>query len=211
MLAYSPHITVLTETWLHEGVSDAEIVPRNFTVYRRDRPSRGGGVAVILSTHVMVTPLKQIDDHESLCLKLSVFGNSIILLAAYRSPTSDDDFLSKIYDFCVEYSGSRLILTGDFNLPNINWSKLSSSSSSDHVVFDLMLACDLEQAVNVPTRVQNHASSILDLVFYSKCLSEVHVSVDDGLSDHKLVFFTCSLGNQPDNMHGKQKVFKKFF
>lgn len=74
----------------------------------------------------------------------------------------------------------------------------------------MMLACDLDQAVSVPTRIQEQTASILYFVFHSKCLSDVHVSVDDGLSDHKLVLFTCRVVNQPEQMPVKQRVFKNF-
>ena len=42
-------IFALTETWLSDSFCDGEILPSHFTVYRRDRSSRGGGV--VLAVH----------------------------------------------------------------------------------------------------------------------------------------------------------------
>lgn len=36
----------IIETWLNEGVSDAEVKIQGFRMYRRDRGTRGGGVLV---------------------------------------------------------------------------------------------------------------------------------------------------------------------
>lgn len=57
---------MISETWLHSGILDEEIVPPDYVIYRRDRGSRGGGVAVIAKRAVSVTLLEQIDQHESL-------------------------------------------------------------------------------------------------------------------------------------------------
>lgn len=175
LLTYAPHITVLTETWLNDNHSDEDIVPESYKIIRRDRPNRGGGVAVVLNTHTTTILLDQIEDHESLCLQLNVFGNTIILIAVYRPPSSEVEFLTKLYDYSLKHSKNHLIIAGDFNLPNINWAKLRSPCFSDQVVFDIMLACDLDQAVRTPTRVLENAASILDLVFHSKGFSNVYL------------------------------------
>lgn len=210
LLTHDPHVTILTETWLHSDICDEDLVPNSYKVYRRDRPSLGGGVAIILKTEIPVLILEQIEDHESLCIEINSFGNKLIIFAVYRSPSSSPDFLPKLYDNAIKYSKNRVIIAGDFNLPNINWSKLSSPCQTDHTVFEMMLACNLAQAVNTPTRVQSNTSSILDLVFHSMSLYDACASVEDGLSDHKLVLFTCRLNGQYSPMNEKQKVVKDF-
>ena len=37
-------LIAFTETWLHEEILDTEIALPEFNIYRKDRPSRGGGV-----------------------------------------------------------------------------------------------------------------------------------------------------------------------
>lgn len=144
-------MTVISETWLHDGIPDSDIVPPSHHIHRRDRLSHVGGVAVVLRCNVSADPLDQIDGHESLCLRISCNGKSFILIAVYRAPCADSSFLTKLYDHIIRFSKNNIIIAGDFNLPNIIWPSLSSPSSDDHLVFDIMLACNLNQAVNIPT------------------------------------------------------------
>ena len=39
-----PDIIGVTETWLSDKISDNEILPHNYSIIRKDRQSRGGGV-----------------------------------------------------------------------------------------------------------------------------------------------------------------------
>jgi hypothetical protein len=40
------HLLTLSETWLSSDILDSEIDIVGYTLYRRDRKTRGGGVAV---------------------------------------------------------------------------------------------------------------------------------------------------------------------
>ena len=42
----------ITETWLSSTVLDNEILPSNFSLYRKDRESRGGGVLIAVNSLV---------------------------------------------------------------------------------------------------------------------------------------------------------------
>ena len=42
----------VTETWLTDMIFDLEILPTNFTIYRKDRNSRGGGVMIAISNKI---------------------------------------------------------------------------------------------------------------------------------------------------------------
>ena len=41
-----PDIIVGTESWLRPDIMNSEIFPSNYTVYRRDRDTSGGGVFI---------------------------------------------------------------------------------------------------------------------------------------------------------------------
>lgn len=43
-------IVMGTESWLDDTVSDVEIFPPGFTVYRKDRNRHGGGVFLLISS-----------------------------------------------------------------------------------------------------------------------------------------------------------------
>lgn len=42
-------INIGTETWLNASITDSEIFPSNYNVYRKDREKTGGGVLVAIS------------------------------------------------------------------------------------------------------------------------------------------------------------------
>jgi len=58
---YSNSVDILgvTETWLTDSIYDQEILPTNFTIYHKDRDSRGGGVMIAVrnNIHSELTPL----------------------------------------------------------------------------------------------------------------------------------------------------------
>lgn len=72
---------------------DQDLVPPAYEMYRRDRASRGGGVAVLVKTGINVTRLPDVENTESICLRLSLFNKSFVLYAVYRPPNSLPDYL----------------------------------------------------------------------------------------------------------------------
>lgn len=130
LLLYDPHVCVITETWLNEFIRDDEVVSLDYQLYRRDRGSRGGGVAVVARKGVDVQVLDQIDNHESLFLRVALFGITFVLGAVYRPPESDSSYLNQLYDYALKFQEKNVILTGDFNLPLIDWQKLSYGGST---------------------------------------------------------------------------------
>lgn len=47
-----PSVITLSETWLHDGISNNEIHLDDYVLYRADRGSRGGGVATYVSSNL---------------------------------------------------------------------------------------------------------------------------------------------------------------
>ena len=45
-------LRAITETWLSNSILNGEILPSNYTIYRRDRASRGGGVLLAVKDHL---------------------------------------------------------------------------------------------------------------------------------------------------------------
>lgn len=48
LMLYDPHVTVISETWLNTDIPDCDIFPPSYNSFRRDRVSRGGGVAILV-------------------------------------------------------------------------------------------------------------------------------------------------------------------
>lgn len=107
-------MTIITETWLTGEINDNQVIPSSHKIFRRDRSSRG--VAIVLISSIDAVLLDQIDDHESLFLRVNVCGSSVILCAVYRPPSSPADFLLRLYDHLLRFQNNNGILSGDFNL-----------------------------------------------------------------------------------------------
>ena len=117
--------------------------------------------------------------------------------AVYRPPDCPTPSFKKVLDKLQAFIDDKLeenceiYLTGDFNLPNLEWNTMTTNGSQGkatkeaaELLLDFMSKNFLSQIVNQPTRGNN----ILDLVLTNR----VHyicetTSTDTSLSDHNLV------------------------
>ena len=131
LFTYDPDIVVATETWLSPEISSSEIFPKEFnmTCYRNDRKSRGGGVLIAAKPGLVITPLPDIQsDCEIVWVKVQIKNCKTLYLAAfYRPPDSDIDYLAGLNTSLQKVDHTKNIwVTGDFNLPDINWAVTSA-------------------------------------------------------------------------------------
>ena len=120
---------------------------------------------------------------------------TILVGVFYRPPSTDLNYMQQLEKSLSMIEGNRnnltLVLLGDFNFPNINWSALSPSTLCNDGISAYF--CDiiddnfLHQMINVPTRGGN----ILDLVLVNKPELMLSMKVREGLanSDHDSIDF----------------------
>lgn len=212
MLTYHPHLLIITETWLRTDVSDDEITPQGYRIYRKDRSSRGGGVAIIFKETLQVERLADIPDLECVIVKVDTGDLKFIVGAFYRPPGTDEAFFDKLNEFlCMVHScSSNIIVGGDFNVPSVIWDTdfpVPSSNAAKRLV-DIVLFHDLTQLVKQPTRVQNATATTLDLFFVSNSMLRrvADTNVLDGISDHKLVYMCINLNDVPKGKREERVV-----
>ena len=202
---YDLDIVCLTETWLNETISNLEILPYGYNMFRNDRQNRMGGGTLIavksnLSSRVVITAPISLE-----CIAVEVDLSSsltALFINCYRPPNGDKDFnhnLKTLLDTLNLEKYWGVFLLGDFNYPNINWidgSGFTNSISSDDQCFaNLMMDLYLFQLVAQPTRNEN----ILDLVLTN--LPRVISSIESGPScaeiglpsDHYPVIFDINV------------------
>lgn len=190
---YDPHVITITETWLRPEIQDQELVPPNYKIICRDRDARGGGVAVVIKADIDCVQMPGIPTHESVWCQIKLDNTMIILGAVYRPPNSPISYLEDIQLYLegLRIRSSRIIISGDFNLPGIDWSELSAQSREKtqcELLLEIAFSHDLQQVVQGCTRIVGKTGSILDLVFLDGRFEEYDVSIEAGLSDHKLVY-----------------------
>lgn len=198
IFTYDPHVIMISETWLHEGIQNSEVVPPNYRLIRKDRCSRGGGVAIAIKENFVYQLMERVGNTESVWCKLNFFGAWITLGTVYKKPGSSSEELTEIIDYLIANTNARtkLVIGGDFNAPNVSWSQDGVASLGTNVsesLLELAFSRGLRQVVTEPTRVTGTSCSLLDLLFVSNDFDDCNVFVHDGISDHKMVFFKCNM------------------
>ena len=122
-------IVCLTETWLNQSISDFEIMPTGYDIYRKDRQNRtsGGGLigikSSLSSSQVCFTDLPSEFEVVMVEIENLKFKRKIIIMSCYRPP-NDPRFVThfinalNLVDFNNYHS---VVFMGDFNFPNIHW------------------------------------------------------------------------------------------
>ena len=162
------YIYCICETWLSDFVYDHEILPINFTIYRKDRPSRGGGIFVAVSNVFDSVHLSSPADLEIVTIQ---FGccRDLVLCTSYVPPNSSDTYLLALLNYFTDLLSTfhHCIFVGDFNFPDIDWSSLTASSSHSNIFCEFVFDSNLIQHVNSLTLIRGN---ILDLVLTTSSL-----------------------------------------
>lgn len=204
LIAYNPDITVVTETWLHDSIDDADVVPVTHEIIRHDRCSRGGGVALLMKKGVQYTLVPHNKQTEMVWIAAKLSCQNVVIGAVYRPPNADISMLEALHDFLYDNKKrySCVIMSGEFNMPNIDWDLMCATSTCQHadLLLDISYAFDLHQVVHTPTCQTAVSSSILDLVFKSENVSQLGYTVDivPGISDHFSVLFKSQLWHKAE-------------
>ena len=86
------NIFCICESWLLDSVYDQEILPSNYIIYRKDRPSRGGGVLVAVNNVFESMCLPSPSDLETVTIKIGC-SLDLILCTSYVPPNSSDMYM----------------------------------------------------------------------------------------------------------------------
>ena len=193
---YDVDVCCVTETWLTDSTPDSLICHGDYTVYRHDRITLRGGVAIFVKAAIhseMVAIPKQFESVEIVCVDLIFDDADCRVICLYRKPGFSDVDLAYIND-CVNClrglcSTDKLtVIVGDCNLPDVDWLHYHAPSTPIYNIFlDFVNNYGFHQYVNQPTRNNN----ILDIVMATSAtfLSELFLSEPLGTSDHNKVIF----------------------
>ncbi len=91
-----PHIIAITESWLHDKISDPEIEIRDYRLFRKDRKGGGGGALLFIRSSLRPKQKIQLkhDGTPFTDLVTSAIGirnATLNILCVYRSPRSTRD------------------------------------------------------------------------------------------------------------------------
>jgi len=191
----NPDIILGSETWLKPEISDTEIIPNDYDIYRKDRKDGWGGVLVATKKCLISQEIPTLSSSETVLVRLETENKRepLIVGSLYRSPsnTSDQqmcDIRAAIDSAVAHCKTPTLWLGGDLNLPDIDWEKNCVSGnrypkSVSQLFLDKVNDIGTQQMVTEPTR----GDALLD-IFLSNRPDLVSCStVIPGLSDHDIV------------------------
>ena len=128
-----PSVCAITETWLSKDILNNEILPSGYSIFRRDRDSRGGGV-MLACTDSLPTSLLSLPTTPShlelISIRIDVPSNPFIICVLYIPPSASDSY------FAALVLNTRP--TCDFNCPDIDWALLSATSLKSNELCDLL-------------------------------------------------------------------------
>lgn len=152
-----PHVVIGTESWLDNTISDSEMFPSGYTVYRNDRNCHGGGVFVLIHDSIPSNSIGvETDSCETVwCKILLQNGSSVAIGSFYRPPGLRTAHpLFQLSNVLLSLQTTHVILGGDFNLLGVEWKSFKPvlNTSFLYTAFREMInAHSLFQFVETPT------------------------------------------------------------
>ena len=92
IVSTKPDIVVGTETWLDNTISNAELFPAEYSIYRNDRNRNGGGVLIAVKNDIQCAELPELDvNGELIWIRIiKQCGRHVLVCAFYRPDVSDE-------------------------------------------------------------------------------------------------------------------------
>ena len=108
------HLISFTETWLNSSVLDEEVSIPGYTVFRKDRGSKGGGVIVYARDDLSVVRRSDLErpDVEGLWLEITLPKSRSFLFGTFYRPRAHQSS-DTIESLSVE--NKEVLVLGDFN------------------------------------------------------------------------------------------------
>ena len=146
MYAENSDVIYVNETWLNQNISNSEILHSGFTIFRRDRSDGGGGGVLIAIKTVSFKAVKEFKpESEAELQQLEIIfaeittltGQRILFCFCYRPPNEDPSWMDVFHNFLHEVCDhfDNMVISGDFNLPDILWNSIDSASGVNELAF----------------------------------------------------------------------------
>ena len=149
----NPDLISITESWGNDSITDGIFAIKGYNMYRDDKTtSTGGGALLYIKDKIEQRVCKAFGsmafESSVWCWIVGKGGKKILVGSVYRSPNStgvNDGLLTQMITKANEIAGqNRLLVLGDFNLPNIDWvndEMRSNSRQIERKLYDIFNDC----------------------------------------------------------------------
>ena len=208
LLSQQPNIDILCfcETFLNDQFHDTELSLDNYQLFRKDRKTNGGGLAIYIKDSLNCTLRDdlQVDGIEALLLEVKPQKQKPFLLAyTYRPPSSTQGWTVEFEQVLENlYSENKeIILIGDLNI------NLLDTSTSVQNWLQIIDSVNLTQLVQDPTRVTGTSSTLIDHAYSNRAENIIDVYVPCyAISDHYPVCLTRKLSHCKASEQGHKTI-----
>ena len=188
-------ILCLCETFLNDTFSDKELDIDQYKMFRKDRPSHGGGLVIYVKTELPCILRQDLENIaiESMWLEVrQPKSKSFLMSEVYRPPSSTvqwlHDFNCTIDNILLEEK--ECIILGDFNFDILN----DNSQSKNWI--ETMDSTNFTQLVKDPTRITNVSATLIDHAFSNVPDNIVNIHVPlYAISDHYPIFISRKMSS----------------
>ena len=213
----------LSETKLDKTIFDSEIYIPNYSLIRKDRNRKGGGVACYIRGDICFNSQNYLSEEiENISFDLLLPKTKPISIVIVYKPPTDNHFLDYLSRGLNDFNliENDLFILGDNNINILNngenifdkYKVMSKKKSNFGAVAkkyaQICSTLGLKQLIKHPTRITCHTSSLIDHII-TNCEEKVTQSgvIDTSLSDHQLIFCTRKIKRVKTNNH-KQISFR---
>jgi hypothetical protein len=181
-LTYDPDVIIGTESWLKEDISNAEVFRDDYTTFRRDRNTRGGGMFICVKDCIACAELWVDEEFEMIAVEVDPkFTWEIV--GIYRAPNEDMRVIERL-TARTDYLGkstTRSTIDEDLNLPSADWNgNAECTSGRQAFVNRLIWENGYTQVVDSPTR----EDALLDVYLVGPESSFTSCCILQGISGH---------------------------
>lgn len=195
-----PDIICITETLPkfcpNSNANEIEFPITGYTEYHN---RIGRGVSIFTKEGISAEEIElNTNFNSSVWIKIQTTQKPIVIGCMYRSPNSPDinnNEMLKAIELASDLDKSYLLITGDFNLKEIDWPNLTVQASPHHYaqrVYDKLNDLFLEQLVTEPTRHrQGEQANLLDWLLTDSpyAISDIQIQAPLGeKGDHNTIF-----------------------
>lgn len=202
----------LSETWLNQAVGNNNITIPNYRIVRKDRATRGGGVAFYVHNTVKFSILEPPTHNdcplEHLWISTKIAGKRICLGTIYRPPNSNfNHCLECLENVLISFMANFdiILLGGDFNVDLLNLNNINTTHLTN-----FLNKYDLHQLISQPTRITENSKTLIDLIICSdkNFINDVNVINMEEISDHSMV--DCSVKLKRNKQHQLLHTYRDF-
>ena len=197
----------ISETWLDDSVTDAEIQIAGYVVIRKDRNRQGGGVCIYIKDTLAFNIRSDIknDNCEFIFLDVLLPKTKPILVGVCYRPPDDSRFLQNLENNILLSdlnNEQETYILGDFN---IDYSKPNSNLKKELSRF--MNSFHLDQIITCPTRITESSCSTIDLILISDT-SKISNSgvINSSISDHCIIYCCRKISKDVFGKHNTVKL-----